>query len=96
MRRDFDRKIQDLSKQSLKIKGQEFVLDSQIEIIKEQTQSLKQQENEFNEHYREDSTVLDKTLNKEKQERKVLEDEMRQLNRETGNSEDTHKRHKLT
>ena len=41
MRRDFDRKIQDLTKQSLKIKGQEFVLDSQIEIIKEQTQALK-------------------------------------------------------
>ena len=40
--------------------------------------------------------MLDRTLNKEKQERKVLEDEMRQLNRETGNSEDTHKRHKLT
>ena len=39
--------------------------------------------------------MLDRTLNREKQDRKVMEDEMRQLNRETGNSENTHKDHKL-
>ena len=95
MRRDFDRKIQDLSKQSLKIKGQEFVLDSQIEIIKDQTQFLKNQENEFNESYREESNVIDRTLKKEKAERKTIDDEIFKLTRDTDSSEITHKDNKL-
>ena len=37
MRRDFDRNLNELSKQALKVKGQEFVLDAQTKIIKEQT-----------------------------------------------------------
>ena len=52
MKRDFDRNLQDLSKQSLKIKGQEFVLDAQIKIIKEQTQKLKNNEANFSEKTR--------------------------------------------
>jgi hypothetical protein len=47
MRRDFDRRIQDLAKQSLKVKGQEFVLDAQIKILKEQMSKLKGGEGEF-------------------------------------------------
>ena len=35
MKRDFDRNLQDLAKQALKVKGQEFVLDAQIMIVKE-------------------------------------------------------------
>ena len=41
MRKDFDREMTELSKSDLKIKGQGFVLDSQIKIIKEQMQKLK-------------------------------------------------------
>ena len=52
MKRDFDRNINELSKQSLKVKGQEFVLDAQLKIVKEQTQKLKQNEGDFNETMR--------------------------------------------
>ena len=41
MRRRFEKAMVDLGKQSLKVKGQEFVLDSQIKVMKEQRQRLK-------------------------------------------------------
>ena len=41
MRRRFEKSMVDLGKQSLKVKGQEFVLDSQIKVMKEQRQKLK-------------------------------------------------------
>ena len=49
MKRDHDKQIVDLNKQSLKVKGQEFVLDAQIKIIKEQTQTLKDTQTHFSE-----------------------------------------------
>ena len=49
MKKDFDREMQELSKNSLKIKGQGFVLDSQIKIIKEQMTKLKAMEADFTE-----------------------------------------------
>ena len=48
MRRDFDRSLQEMAKNSLKIKGQEFVLDAQLNILKEQMAKLKASESEFN------------------------------------------------
>ena len=47
MKRDFDRHLNELNKQALKVKGQEFVLDAQTKIVKEQTQKLKKIEAEF-------------------------------------------------
>ena len=54
MKRDFDRNLQELAKQGLKIKGQEFVLDAQIKIIKEQTTKLKNNEAAFSEKTRQE------------------------------------------
>ena len=54
MKRDFDRHLNELNKQALKVKGQEFVLDAQTKIVKEQTQKLKKTEAEFNETMRDD------------------------------------------
>lgn len=48
MRRDFDKSLQEMAKNSLKIKGQEFVLDAQLNILKEQMAKLKASESEFN------------------------------------------------
>ena len=64
MKRDFDRAVQDLSKQSLKVKGQEFVLDAQLKIMTEQMQKLKAQEAELNESTRKVHSELHQT-NKE-------------------------------
>ena len=43
MHKDFERELADLSKQGLKVKGQEFVLDAQLKIIQDQTSGLKQE-----------------------------------------------------
>ena len=40
MRREYDRSQQELQKQALKVKGQEFVLAAQISIMKDQNQKL--------------------------------------------------------
>ena len=40
-----DFNLQELAKQGLKIKGQEFVLDAQLKVLKEQIQRLKTTEN---------------------------------------------------
>jgi len=61
MKRDFDRSSQDLGKQSLKVKGQEFVLDAQLKILTEQMQKLKLNEGEFNEKVRKSQGELIQT-----------------------------------
>ena len=79
MKRDFDRQLQDLSKQSLKIKGQEFVLDAQIKIIKEQTQKLKNEESEFRENKQINHNDLTRSKNDNHKQQTSLEAEMRSL-----------------
>ena len=95
MKRDFDRNLQDLSKQSLKIKGQEFVLDAQIKIIKEQTQRLKNEENEF----REGKQMLHGDLNRNKsdngKQNNALDAELRSLHDHGNQAETTHYEHKI-
>ena len=47
MRKDFEKKMNDLMRQSLKVKGQEFVLDAQIKVMKEQRKKLEDLQNDF-------------------------------------------------
>ena len=47
MRKDFDKKMSDLQRQSLKVKGQEFVLDAQIKVLKEQKAKMQAIKEEF-------------------------------------------------
>ena len=87
MKRDFDRQIQDLAKQSLKVKGQEFVLDAQIKIISEQTKKLKTMEADFNENMRQTQGELSQN-NKENTRNQInLEGDLRSLNNNADNAE---------
>jgi len=43
-----------LGKQSLKVKGQEFVLDAQMKIINDQSKKLKSKEGDFMDKMREE------------------------------------------
>ena len=79
MRRDFDRQLQDLAKQALKVKGQEFVLDAQIKIHKEQTQELKKQEAEFQKSRDESLFSLTKTKNDNLKNQNQMEADNRDL-----------------
>lgn len=95
MKRDFDRNINELSKQSLKVKGQEFVLDAQLKIVKEQTQKLKQNEGDFNETMRDQRQTLTLTNKDNTKQQIALEGEMRDLNNNVQNCEEIHKEHKI-
>ena len=95
MKRDFDRMLQDLAKQSLKVKGQEFVLDAQIKIIKEQMQKLKGNESNHRQEFEKNKMEL--TLNnRDNYKQQVnLENECKMLNDGVFNAETTHFEHRL-
>lgn len=79
MRRDFDRQLNELSKQSLKVKGQEFVLDAQTKIVKEQTQKLKKNENETTEEMQGERAKLTSNVRDNTKQQIALEGDMRDL-----------------
>ena len=96
MRRDFDRKLQDLAKQALKVKGQEFVLDAQIKVIKEQTNKLKGAEEDFSGDARVQNATLLQT-NRESSRRQIgLEDECRDLSDSVNIAGRTHFENKMS
>lgn len=47
MRRDYDKMQQDLAKQRLEVVGEQFVLNSQIDVITQQTNKLQITQGEF-------------------------------------------------
>ena len=47
MKRDFDRAVEKLGKDNLKVVGEQFVLNAQIKIMKEQNLALTNQHREF-------------------------------------------------
>jgi len=79
MKRDFDKQLHDLNKQALKVKGQEFVLDAQIKIVKEQTQKLKGLESEYLEKTRAEQGELSLTNRENTKQQINLEGDLRQL-----------------
>ena len=95
MRRDHDKQIVDLNKQSLKVKGQEFVLDAQIKIIKEQTQTLKDTQTHFSEETGQEKYDLKKVVDDGRRAANNLESELRQLENDESRTEEIHLSHRL-
>lgn len=95
MKRDFDRSIQDLQKNSLKVKGQEFVLDAQMKIINDQSKKLKQKEGDFMDKMREEQGNLTQTNRENTKIQINLEGDCRSLSNHVESSESTHLEHKL-
>ena len=95
MKRDFDQEMQQLGKKSLQVKGQEFVLDSQIKVLKEQIQKLKNQESEYKDQAREETGSLGQTTKDQNRQEMMLEGDLRTLNDGINSAETTHFEHKL-
>ena len=95
MKRDFDRSLQDLAKQALKVKGQEFVLDAQIMIVKEQTKKLKTREGEFTDDQRHVQSELTYANRENSRQQMGLESELKGLSNGCGEAETTNFEHKL-
>jgi hypothetical protein len=62
MRRDYDKKIEELNKLKLKIIGEQFVLDSQINIMISQNNKVKEQQFEYQTVYGKRQFELDREM----------------------------------
>ena len=84
-----------LQKQSLKVKGQEFVLDAQVARIKQQTNSLKDTEANYNDDMRDKRQTL--TINNKDgaKQQSANESELRAKNDEMNQAERTHYDHTI-
>ena len=95
MKRDHDKMLQDLNKQNLKVKGQEFVLDAQIKIMSEQKSKLKQSEESFTDDMRQQTGELS-TVNRDSNRQLInLESDLRTLINDGDRAESTHFEHKI-
>ena len=84
-----------MQKNSLKVKGQEFVLDAQMKIINDQSKKLKQKEGDFMDKMREEQGNLTQTNRENTKIQINLEGDCRSLSNHVESSESTHLEHKL-
>ena len=84
MRRDYDRQIEELNKKKLAIVGDQFVLDSQINVMQAQNQKIQDQQADFNGAISKRHFELDRELKDVSKQRLDTENEVRQLDNEYG------------
>lgn len=77
------------------MKGQEFVLESQIQIMKEQNQNLRNKKNEYASQMKSELQDLDREVTNTRTERRDLESELRTLETNILRSGDEHYDHKM-
>lgn len=84
MRRDFDRKIEELNKYKLSVIGEQFVLDSQINIMLSQNQKIEEQQKDYNSVVTKRHFEVDRELKDVSKQRLDAENELRALDNEFG------------
>ena len=77
MRRDYDKRIEELNKLKLKIIGEQFVLDSQINIMLSQNQKVEDSQRDYNSVYMKRHGELDKELKDVSKQRSDTENDVR-------------------
>jgi len=77
MRRDYDKKIEELNKYKLKVIGEQFVLDSQINIMIAQNNKVKEQQFEYQTVYGKRHFDLDKEMKDLNNQRAIAENDYR-------------------
>lgn len=82
MRRDYDRKLEELNKYKLNTIGEQFVLDSQINIMLAQNQKIEDQQRDYNGVVSKRHFELDKELKDISKQRLDVENELRALDNE--------------
>lgn len=84
MRRDYDKKIEELNKLKLKIIGEQFVLDSQINIMISQNNKVKEQQFEYQTVYGKRQFELDREMKDLNNQRAIAENDFRVHENEHG------------
>lgn len=95
MKEDFDRHQQELQKQSLKVKGQEFVLAAQIDIMKQQNQKLTGEQKGYKEDTDKKVYDLDRVLKDTQKARIDIEADLRRIENELDKALTDHYDHKM-
>ncbi len=60
MRRDYDKRITELGKVKIKVIGEQFVLNSQIDVMRGQNNNLKDENEDHNRNYQKEKYDIDK------------------------------------
>jgi len=84
MRRDYDRKLEELNKYKLNVIGEQFVLDSQINIMLSQNQKIEDQQRDYNSVVSKRHFELDRELKDVSKQRLDVENDLRGLDSEFG------------
>lgn len=91
MRRDFDKKQEELNKLKLRVVGDQFVLDAQINVMQQQNQKIEEQQREYDFATKKRLFELEREFKEISKQRFDLENECRQLESElTRESEDNY------
>ena len=77
MRRDFDKKIEELNKVKLDVVGQQFILDSQINIMLSQNQKIEENKSVYDRDFKKKNYELDKKCKEISKQRVDLENELK-------------------
>ena len=90
MRRDYDKKIEELNKHKLNVVGEQFVLDSQINIMHQQNQKIEEQQKEYDFATKKRVYEIDRELKETSKQRFELENEVKSLESELNKENDEH------
>ena len=96
MRRDYDRKLEELNKYKLNVIGEQFVLDSQINIMLTQNQKIEDQQRDYNSVVSKRHFDLDRELKDVSKQRLDVENDLRALDNEFGREAQDNYEYKMT
>ena len=82
MRRDFDKKIEELNKLKLDVVGNQFVLDSQINIMMSQNQKIEEAGKIYDRDFKKKNFELEKKFKDISKQRFDLENDLRSMDHE--------------
>lgn len=96
MRRDYDKKIEELNKYKLNVVGEQFVLDSQINIMQEQNQKIEDTQREYEFNTKKRLFELEREQKETNKQRFDLENECKQLEHQLGQQNEENYQSKMT
>eukprot|EP00347_Sterkiella_histriomuscorum_P012977 403366488 len=96
MRRDYDKKIEELNKYKLNVVGEQFVLDSQINVMLHQNLKIEENQKEYDFNTKKRLFELEREFKETSKQRFDLENECRSLENELGRENDDNYNNKMT
>jgi len=96
MRRDYDRKIEELNKYKLNVVGEQFVLDSQINVMQEQNQKIEDTQREYDFTTKKRLFELEREFKDTSKQRFDLENECRVLEAQLNGQTEENYTNKMT